>query len=269
MSAFDIATAVTPVGPEQYEAAADPGWFVNRGGNGGYVAAVMLRALTAAVDDASRVPRSLTVHYPAAFQEGRGDIHARVERSGRSLTTAAARMTQGSPDRPVALAVGAFAAARQPAVSFSDTTMPDVPGFDEIEPVPLPPFVPPFVHNLNARRAAGDPPFAGSDKAYAAVWIALKDEQPLDYPRLAMLTEAWMPVLFSTQTAPAMSPTIDLTVHFRSPLPVDDAGPFLCVFRTRLAADGYMEEDGEVWSRDGVLLAQSRQLALAVPAEGM
>jgi hypothetical protein len=34
------------------------------------------------------------------------------------------------------------------------------------------------------------------------------------------------------------------------------------VFRSGLAHDGFFEEDGELWSADGRLLAQCRQLAL-------
>jgi len=60
-------------------------------------------------------------------------------------------------------------------------------------------------------------------------------------------------------------PTVDLTIHFRTELPLAHARPddwCLAVFRSRLAAGGFVEEDGEVWSHDGVLLAQSRQLAV-------
>ena len=57
------------------------------------------------------------------------------------------------------------------------------------------------------------------------------------------------------------TPTIDLTVHIRDRLePTPD--PVLAVFRTKLARDGLMDEEGELWSGDGRLLVQSRQLSM-------
>jgi hypothetical protein len=37
------------------------------------------------------------------------------------------------------------------------------------------------------------------------------------------------------------------------------------VFRSSTAREGFWEEDGELFARGGALLAQSRQLALALP----
>jgi acyl-CoA thioesterase len=66
-------------------------------------------------------------------------------------------------------------------------------------------------------------------------------------------------------------PTIELTLHFRAALPLagGTAEDFHLVrFQTTLIRDGFLEEDGAIWSRDGHLLAQSRQLALVLPAPG-
>ncbi len=69
--------------------------------------------------------------------------------------------------------------------------------------------------------------------------------------------------MFTTSTAPLAVPTLDLTVHLRGALP-RPGDWVLGRFRTRAARAGFLEEDGELWSRDGELLAQSRQLALAI-----
>jgi hypothetical protein len=63
-------------------------------------------------------------------------------------------------------------------------------------------------------------------------------------------------------------PTVDLTIHFRAGLPMSGLGPddfVLGHFRTRTVADGFLEEDGELWTAGGGLIAQSRQLAIMLP----
>ena len=51
-------------------AAIAPGWRAGRGPHGGYLAAILLRALTVTVDDPARTPRSLTIHYTSAPEPG-------------------------------------------------------------------------------------------------------------------------------------------------------------------------------------------------------
>jgi acyl-CoA thioesterase len=36
-------------------------------------------------------------------------------------------------------------------------------------------------------------------------------------------------------------------------------------FRTTVAGEGYLEEDGELWAPDGTLIAHSRQLGVLLP----
>jgi len=63
---FDKDTALRDAGPGLFDLDVPASWRVGREAvNGGYVAALLTRALAAVVADAARRPRSLTVHYPA------------------------------------------------------------------------------------------------------------------------------------------------------------------------------------------------------------
>jgi acyl-CoA thioesterase len=263
---FDRDTAVRLVesssaGPSLYEGRIDRGWWVVRGPNGGYVAALVLRALAANVEP-ERAVRSLTLHYTAPPEEGPVQIETRVERAGRSLTTVSGRLRQG--DRLLALALAAFSKSHE-GMAFDHARMPEVP-----PPEACHPFGGrmPIHERYESRWAIGDPPFSGSSQALAGGWIRSAEPRRADAPLVAAFTDAWPPAAFSLATdrsAVESVPTVDLTVHFRSELPLASAAPDdfqLVVFRSRLAAQGFVEEDGEVWSREGRLLAQSRQLAL-------
>lgn len=274
---FDRDTVVRPVdpsdaGPGVHEGRIDRGWWVVRGPNGGYVAALLLRALAAEIP-AERAPRSLTVHYTAPPAEGPVRIHTRVERIGRSLSTVSARMVQG--DRLLALALGAFSVAR-PTLGFDHARMPEVAPPEACSSFPS---GIPMHDRYEYRWAIGRPPIAivpdlaptpaaSGTEALCGGWIRLAEPRVADAPAVAAYTDAWPPACFSwapSREAIGPVPTVDLTIHFRRELPCPIARPddwCLAVFRSRLAAGGFVEEDGEVWSRDGVLLAQSRQLAV-------
>jgi acyl-CoA thioesterase len=83
---------------------------------------------------------------------------------------------------------------------------------------------------------------------------------------VALLADAWFPAPWPRLRALAPAPTIDLTIHFRTPLPIGD-GLLLGRFRSRVTRDGFFDEDGELWAPDGTLVAQSRQLGLLIGAE--
>ncbi|HEY3722649.1 MAG TPA: thioesterase family protein [Acidimicrobiia bacterium] len=266
---FDRETAVTRLDPGRYSATMATSWWVVRGPNGGYLAAIILRALTDAVDDAERTPRSLTVHYTSAPTEGDVELHTVVERTGRSLTTCTCRMEQGG--KLVALAVAAFSKPRD-GPEFCDVVMPQVPGPEFYVPMRRPPpEAPPIATRYDTRWAIGHPPVPGvpsGARAVAGGWIRLPEARVVDPILAAAITDGWLPPTFSRIQQAVVVPTVDLTIHFRAALPHPGLAPdafVLAVFRTNVAADGFLEEDGEIWAPDGTLLAQSRQLATILP----
>lgn len=258
---FDRDTAVVRTGPGWFAGSLDRGWWIRRGPNGGYVAALLLRSAMLELDEAERAPRSLTIHYTAPPEEGDFQVEARVERSGRSLSTVSLRMLQA--DRLVALGLAALSKARE-GPSFGTAHMPEVPPPEACPPFLDDGFEAPIRERYDQRTA-----FGGSE-GLCGGWIRPSEPRLLDAPLAAAIADAWTPTVY--HWAPEhMSgrgvPTVDLTVHFRATLPLVDAAPddfYLVCFRTRHVGDGFLEEDGEIWSPGGTLIAQSRQLAVTL-----
>jgi acyl-CoA thioesterase len=264
-TAFDDATVVEPLGGGAYAAEMNADWSAPNGPNGGYLAAVVLRAMGHAVADALRAPRSLTLHYLRPPAPGPAVVEVAVERAGRSLTSLSARMTQDG--RLCVLALGAFS-LDFPSVADYAEPAPAAPPPADVAPVAPHPLAPPIAHRFEIRPALGNRPFSGSDEAVTGGWLRLREPRPADALALALYTDAWLPAPWARLEAPNPAPTIDLTIHFRHRLPIADADPaqpVLARFHSSTSAEGFAEEDGMLWSADGTLLAQSRQLALLRP----
>ena len=145
-------------------------------------------------------------------------------------------------------ALAAFARTRDSA-EFADLHMPEVPppeslarmGFERVTSLRA---------QLDSRPAFGEPMRASAPRALAGGWLRLAEPRVLDAPLLAMLCDAWPPAVAQhralAQKPPGGMPTVDLTVHFRAPIPAD-AKPddfYLAVFRSHTLRDGFAEEDG-------------------------
>jgi acyl-CoA thioesterase len=260
---FDADSAVEDRGGGRFAARMSERWWVGKGPNGGYVAAVILRAIQAAAPG-ERPPRSLTVHFQRSPQAGPVEIAVTLEREGGRASFLSARLEQGGEVQATALAVLSDAWAE--GERYSEARMPDggEPGeLHAAEPDRVP-GMPRMFQNYRTRPALGEPAFSGGKPANGA-WIRTREPRLLDAPLAATFLDAWFPAPFIHLDRPHRAPTIDYTVHFRSPLPPPGASPedaYLVAFESSLARDGFFEEDGELWSADGVLLAQSRQLAL-------
>ncbi len=261
---FERDTAVESMGEGLYRGQIDRGWWVVAGPNGGYLAAIVLRAAETALDDPSRAPRSFTIHYTARPVEGPVEIEARIERSGRSLTTLSLRVTQEG--RLIAIALAAFSKPRT-SIEFQHAGRPEVIPLDSAD---APPFrnILPIHERFELRWAVPETMFGAGDRARSGAWIRLAEPMEPNYALVAAITDAVPPAVFAAMKPEQIGggvPTIDLNIHFRAPLPQPGAGAedfLLALFQTRVLREGFLEEDGEIWTRDGVLLAQSRQLAI-------
>lgn len=259
MTRFDRDTATEPLGSGRHRVRIDPAWWVVRGPNGGVVAALIVAAIRAEVDDPQRALRSLTVHYLAAPVEGEAEVAVRVERRGRGMTTVSARLLQDG--RTMAIALAALGGARPGTIEYAHVAMPSVPPPEEIPAIPQEHSPVPVVRNYVVRPAIGTPPMGGGDVAHTGGWLRLREARPLDELLLVAMCDAWWPAPFLLLDRPIGAPTVDLTVHLRAPLP-RDADDVLIEVRSDVGRDGFFEEDARLFARDGTLLAHSRQLAL-------
>jgi acyl-coenzyme A thioesterase PaaI-like protein len=276
LGVFDRDTAVRleePSGAERrFAAEVSPDWRAGRGPHGGYLAAILLRALLVTVDDAARSPRSLTIHYARAPKPGPVSIRTVIEREGRSLSTLSARMEQDG--LLIALALAALSVPWS-APELSDLPLPQVePAEASREAGTLRAHgAPPFTSHLVLQPRMGAFPFTGSTQPMEiGGWLGLAEPRPIDALSLAFFSDALFSPPFIRLTEPATSPTIDLTIHFRVALPpTGERDPEeLCFarFRTGVVREGFFEEDGVIWAADGTVLAQSRQLAILMALHG-
>ena len=258
MGTFAADTAVSPAAGGVLTCTVDPDWWVVAGPNGGYLAAIVVHALETRVDTAERPLRSLTVQYQRAPKPGPAQVEVTLEREGRSVTFARVTLRQG--ERLALSALAVLAAPAQSDVALSAAVAPSVPGPGDIDALPeAPGEAPPFGRHFDYRPAVEQ---RDDGVAVTGGWLRLREPHDLDAALVCALCDSWIPAVFSVVHRPMAVPTLDLTVHLRAALP--RAGDWvLGRFTTSTARDGFLEEDGQLFSADGELLAHSRQLALA------
>jgi acyl-CoA thioesterase len=265
MHPLDAATMLTPAGPGSMRAQLDPRFWGHVAAHGGYLAALLLRAMIEQVNDPARHPRSLTVHFLRAPEPGPAEVLLEPLRQGGKISCLSARIVQGGS--PTTFAVGAFGSAFD-AQPFQNLPKPDLP-----PPEQCPQFTRSRVaidHRFEHRLGLGAPPFSGASEAWVGGWSRLEQARPYDALSMAILCDAWWPALFSRlddRSQASGCPTIDLTVHFRASLPVAGLGDadFVAVeLRSDALQEGYLDESCRIWSPDGQLLATSVQHAVSL-----
>lgn len=266
-SSFDRDTALEHIADGMYRGAFSNAYRAVIGPNGGYVAAVVLRALQAHqarqahTASSDRSVRSMHLRYLAPAAEASFEIAVRTLREGRSVTVLDAQVTQG--ERVVVVASAVFGVAASP-IAYDDVVRPEARPIDQA--IALPKLVP-INHAWDMLRAIGGEPRVG-EHAETGGYIRLHEPRTPDALMLAAVWDAWPPAPFFRSIATRFSgavPTLEASLRFYAPLPRPTSTPedyCLLHVRSPVALDGYLEEHASVFAPDGALLLCSTQVAM-------
>ncbi|MEU9665413.1 thioesterase family protein [Streptomyces bobili] len=265
-SEFDRDTAVTLREPGVYDTDLSAGWTIFGAVNGGYLLAVLGRALADALPHSD--PFTVTAHYLSASRPGPAVVRTEPVRAGRTLSTGQASLFQYDEEGREVERIRVLASYGDLDVLPDDVrTSAKPPAFAPIgqcfgpEDGPAPdvdqqPIAERLMLKLDPSTvgwALGQP----SGKGEMRAWFGLADGRDADPLSLLLAVDALPPTAFDLGVV-GWVPTIELTVHVRCrPAP----GPVRVSLTTRNLAGGFLEEDGEVWDSQDRLVAQSRQLA--------
>ncbi|MFF4153718.1 thioesterase family protein [Streptomyces sp. NPDC001651] len=265
-SEFDRDTALTRREPGVYDIDLSAGWTIISAVNGGYLLAVLGRALADALPHGD--PFTISAHYLTASQPGPAVVRTDVVRTGRTLSTGQASLFQYDAEGNEVERIRVLA-------SYGDLdTLPD-----DVRTTARPPAIPPIEHCFGADDGPApvdgssaiterlmlklDPATVGwaigrpSGKGEMRAWFGLADGRDADPLSLLLAVDALPPTAFEIGIS-GWVPTVELTVHVRHrPAP----GSLRVSITTRNLAGGFLEEDAEVWDSEDRLVAQSRQLA--------
>ncbi|MER5210635.1 thioesterase family protein [Streptomyces sp. NPDC002838] len=265
-SEFDRDTAVTLREPGVYDIDLSAGWTILNAVNGGFLLAVLGRALADALPHSD--PFTISAHYLTASRPGPAVVRTDVIRTGRTLSTGQASLFQYDDQGREVERIRVLA-------SYGDLdALPD-----DVRTTAEPPAIPPMDQCFGPED--GPAPVSGSSaitdrlmlkldpstlgwalgspsgKGEMRAWFGLADGREADPFSLLLAVDALPPTAFELGIS-GWVPTVELTVHVRSrPAP----GPLRVSITTRNLAGGFLEEDAEVWDSADRLVAQSRQLA--------
>jgi hypothetical protein len=270
---LDADTTLQALGEGRYSGELAERWAIGIGMNGGYLAAFCLRAVL--MESSLPDPLTMTVHFLSRPVAGLAQVLVTAMRVGRGHATYRFDLVQAQA------AVGDEASAGEEIRATGLVMMGRRRGAGPYDFAPAALDVPPpeassavrrlsapgesvsLWNRLDTRIARADDIFflrTEPGEAVTGGWTRLADGRPSDDLSVPLFLDCWPPSVFSRtmRTDEAGAPTLEITVHWRHRVP---AGWLYARFESCQLAGGYVDESGELWSEDGVLVAQSRQLA--------
>ncbi|GIM90494.1 thioesterase family protein [Paractinoplanes toevensis] len=260
MKTFAEATAVSG-GNGTYEADLDPQWAIGDKLHGGYLMAIMCRAVGAADADHPHLVAG-TTSFLRPPKPGRATVAVELLRAGRSQAQFRARLEQDGI--PCAESLVTQGTLDESEAWWSGVSRPEMPAEEDCFRLPSNPPGAQFpVHLLDVVEhrldpadlgfAAGQPSTAGR----IAAWLRLADGADWDPLSLLIALDPAPPISL-TLGVTGWAPTITLTAYLRR-LPAP--GPLRVTMHATEIVASRMDEIAYVWDAKDNLVAQATQLA--------
>jgi hypothetical protein len=255
------ATAMTALGEGRWATDIDPGWSIGGRPNGGYLLAVLASAGLA------ETGRDLPMGVSAAFVRPPefGPAVAVVEpvRAGRTVSVVRVRVEQAGVVCAEALVSAGDASEFGGEPLWVGTAPVDLPPVEDCVPAgsQLPDGTP--VPLLDAVEVRIDPACIGwylgrpGGRPEMRAWVRERGHRAPSPLAVVVTTDVLPPVVFEMGLF-GWAPTVEMSVSVRS-APAE--GWLRMRARSDLIADGWFDENVDVWDSTGRLVAQARQLA--------
>lgn len=261
MHVFDIDTVMERVDENCFSLALSDKWSINGSANGGYIMALLTRAMDSGCLETDRPDRAaiLTANYIDRCHHCPSDI--RVETMGESgnFVRKQARLIQEG--RECIRAMGTFVKPQGNDFETAYERGPEhIAPWDACIPTPAMPGYSLF-DQIDLRL---DPVSAGwmngslSDRSVMKGWIRFREDRPIDLAALTLFADCFPPCVFAGRGMVAWVPTIEYSVNVRQ---LPESYRLKGIFTTKFISNGLVEEDGELWDEAGNLVALSRQIA--------
>lgn len=273
----DLVVAPSPRNPARFTATIGERWMLVVVPQGGAVAVVAARAMSAYLGDDTQRLRSMSVVFAGQVACGPVEIEVRELRRGRSMSQLVA--TVHNPGAAAGLtAIAVFGAPRR-GFDFTDVEPPPVDGPDGLRSFrdPLPegidfefdrPPMPFWEEIIECRPAMGRPPWEPFEDgpAECAYWYRLDDPPLLDDgsldPLAAVVLCDTMPGAvgqkLGMESGNWFGPSADFTIHLLGPA---RPGWLLAHNKARHAGDGYASLEMTLWDpADHTLVAYATQV---------
>jgi acyl-CoA thioesterase len=262
---FDAATALQAIGDGTFTGHTSDEYWNFTGPFGGATAATLLRAV---MEHPRRlgVPLSITVNFCAPVAKGAFTIIVREVRSNRSTQHWFMELAQA--EAGIAATATAVFAKRPATWSHTSARMPAAPAPEAIPPLPMRGMMA-WLKHYQFRFAKGMPerpaatPRAEPGSALSHVWVSETEPRPLDFLSLLAFSDTFFGRIFHVRGAIQTIGTVSMTTYFHADaedIATVGSGPLFGAADAHVFTKGYFDQTGQLWSRDGRLLATTQQI---------